>query len=179
MPGLHAACVGEFVGTFLLVFFGCGVVHAAVLTEAQSGLWQVAVVWGVAIMVAIYAVGALSGAHINPAMTAALALWRRFPASRVLPYWFSQVSGAMAGAVAAQFDADGRVRDEMSVDGLRAIASASSALDVAFTAVPVEFEETPYTFFPSDGPPGRWHEADFGTAVSVDYQSPPGGLGGR
>ena len=70
--------VAEVFGTFLLIFFGCGAVHAAVLTGAQSGLWQVAIVWGVAIMLAIYSVGGISGAHINPAMTLAFALWRGF-----------------------------------------------------------------------------------------------------
>ena len=46
-PALFARCMAELIGTFILVFFGCGVVHAAVLTGAQSGLWQVAIVWGV------------------------------------------------------------------------------------------------------------------------------------
>ena len=78
-PTLKARCLAEVLGTFLLVFFGCGAVHTAVLTSAQQGLWQVAIVWGVAIMIAIYVVGNISGAHINPAITLALAMWRRFP----------------------------------------------------------------------------------------------------
>ena len=60
-PSLAKTCVAEFVGTYLLVLLGCGAVHAAVLTGAQSGLWQVAIVWGIAIMLAIYTVGAISG----------------------------------------------------------------------------------------------------------------------
>lgn len=90
--------VAEVIGTFLLIFFGCGAVHAAVLTGAQQGLWQVAIVWGVAIMLAIYSVGGISGAHINPAMTLAFALWRGFPKVRVLPYIAGQLAGAMLAA---------------------------------------------------------------------------------
>jgi glycerol uptake facilitator protein len=93
-----ARCLAEAVGTFLLVFFGCGSVHAAVLMGAQSGVWQVAVVWGVAIMVAIYAIGAISGAHINPAITVALAVWGRFPPGLVLAYVLGQLAGAVVAA---------------------------------------------------------------------------------
>lgn len=97
-PSLPRQVIAEMFGTFLLIFFGCGAVHAAVLTGAQSGLWQVAIVWGVAIMLAIYSVGGVSGAHINPAMTLAFALWRGFPKSRVVPFIVGQVAGAMLGA---------------------------------------------------------------------------------
>jgi glycerol uptake facilitator protein len=98
-PSIQRAVIAEFFGTFLLIFFGCGAVHASVLTGAQSGLWQVAIVWGVAIMLAIYATGAISGAHINPAMTVASAVWRGFPVSRVLPYIAAQVAGAFVAAM--------------------------------------------------------------------------------
>lgn len=97
-PSLGARCLAEVLGTFILVFFGCGAVHTAVLTNAQSGLWQVAIVWGVAIMLAIYVVGGISGAHINPAISIALALWNRFPRRFVLPYIGSQLVGAFAAA---------------------------------------------------------------------------------
>ncbi|NLC56016.1 MAG: aquaporin [Armatimonadetes bacterium] len=95
---LGQECAAEVLGTFILVFFGVGSVHAATLTGAQSGLWQVAVVWGVAISLAIYATGAVSGAHMNPAMTIAFATWRGFPWRKVLPYVLSQLVGAIAGA---------------------------------------------------------------------------------
>src|SRR5260370_6037136 len=95
---LPARCLAETVGTFLLVFFGCGAVHVAILTGALSGLWQVAIVWAVAIMLAIYVVGGISGAHINPAITIALAAWGRFRRDRVLPYILSQLAGAIVAA---------------------------------------------------------------------------------
>src|SRR5438552_2316668 len=95
---LRARCFAEALGTFLLVFFGCGSVHAAVLAGAQSGVWQVAVVWGVAIAVAIYVVGGISGAHINPAVSIALAAWGRFAWRLVPAYALSQLAGAFLAA---------------------------------------------------------------------------------
>jgi glycerol uptake facilitator protein len=83
LPQLGTAMTGEFVGTFILVFFGVGAVNAAVVTGAQVGLWQVAVVWAVGVSLGIYASASLSGAHINPAITASMAAWGGFPASRV------------------------------------------------------------------------------------------------
>ncbi|MEY4189340.1 MAG: Glycerol uptake facilitator protein, partial [Planctomycetota bacterium] len=70
-----SAFLAELVGTFLLVFFGCGAVHAAVLMGAQSGLWQVAIVWGLVIAITVFALGRFSGAHLNPAVSIALAVW--------------------------------------------------------------------------------------------------------
>lgn len=90
----------ELLGTFLLVFLGCGAVHSAVLTGAQSGLWQVAVVWGVAIMLTIYAIDGISGAHINPAMTIALAFWGKHARSQVVAYVVAQLAGAFLAAAA-------------------------------------------------------------------------------
>ena len=97
-PNLAARCLAEIIGTFVLVFFGCGVVHAAVLTDAHSGLWQVGIVWGMAVAAAILVVGGISGAHLNPAVTVALAVWQRFEWRDVLPYIVGQLLGAMAAA---------------------------------------------------------------------------------
>lgn len=90
--------VGEFFGTFLLVFFGCGSVCAAVTTGAQVGVFQVAIVWGLGIATAIYLTGALSGAHLNPAVTISMAVWGGFPKQRVLPYIAVQMLGAFVAA---------------------------------------------------------------------------------
>jgi len=94
---LIRACAAEVVGTYLLVIFGIGAVAAAVLTGAQSGLWQVAVVWGFGITIAIYVTAAVSGAHLNPAVSLTFAIFRHreFPYTRLLPYWTSQLTGAV------------------------------------------------------------------------------------
>ena len=97
--GLWRALLGEYVGTFILVFFGVGAVNAAVVTGAQAGLWQVAVVWAFGVSLGIYTAGSLSGAHINPAITAAFAIFDRFPWKRVVPYWLAQVAGAATASL--------------------------------------------------------------------------------
>jgi glycerol uptake facilitator protein len=94
---------GELFGTFLLVFFGCGSVCAAVLTGAQVGIFQVAIVWGLGIATAIYLTGALSGAHLNPAVTVSMAAWSDFPKTRVLPYIAAKLCGAFLGAMLLHF----------------------------------------------------------------------------
>lgn len=96
--GPHREAVGELAGTFVLVFFGLGAVHVAVLTDGLVGLWQVAAVWGIAVGVAIYATAELSGAHLNPAITVALAAHRGFPWRKVGKYVLAQVAGAFLAA---------------------------------------------------------------------------------
>ena len=97
MRDFWGACISEVVGTFFLVFFGVGSVFVAVLTGALQGLYQVAIVWGLAISMGIYATSAVSGAHFNPAVTIASWTWRSFPTPRVLPYILAQFVGAFIG----------------------------------------------------------------------------------
>lgn len=89
---------GEFLGTFLLVFFGCGSVCAAVLHGAQVGIFQVAIVWGLGIAIAIHLTASLSGAHLNPAITIAAACFAGFDRSKIVSYIGSQLAGAFAAA---------------------------------------------------------------------------------
>ncbi len=91
---LGPALVGEAIGTFALVFAGCGAIAVDQLGDAG-----VAAAFGLAIMTMIYALGHVSGAHFNPAVTAAFAVGRHFPAGRVLPYWAAQVAGAIVAAL--------------------------------------------------------------------------------
>lgn len=89
----------EFPGTFLLVFFGCGSVTVAVLFEAHAGLFQVAIVWGPGLALAIYLTGAASGAHLNPAISLAFVVWRDFPVRRFFGYVAAQFGGAIVAAI--------------------------------------------------------------------------------
>lgn len=93
-PEVRRIVKGEMVGTFILVFFGVGAVNAAVLTGAQVGLWQVAVVWAIGVSLAIYASAALSGAHLNPAITITAAVYDGLKWRLVAPYILAQVIGA-------------------------------------------------------------------------------------
>jgi glycerol uptake facilitator protein len=95
---LGSALVAEAFGTFLLVFFGIGSVHVAVFTGALAGLGQVALVWGLGVGLAIYATAAVSGAHLNPAVSLAFAVFRGFSWKRLLPYCLAQLAGAIAAA---------------------------------------------------------------------------------
>jgi aquaporin NIP len=87
----------EFVGTFALVFAGCGAIMVDTKTQALGHV-GVAISFGLVIMVMIYAVGHISGAHFNPAVSFAFALSRHFPWPRLLGYWGAQLLGALAAA---------------------------------------------------------------------------------
>src|SRR5881396_1816451 len=93
--GRRAAAEGF--AAFALVFAGCG----AIITDAEHGdlgTVGIALVFGLVIMVLVYATGHLSGAHINPAVTLAFTLTRHFPARDAIAYIGAQVAGAVAGA---------------------------------------------------------------------------------
>jgi MIP family channel proteins len=87
----------EFVGTFALVFAGCGAIMVDAKTHALGHV-GVALSFGLVIMVMIYAVGHISGAHFNPAVTFAFALTRHFPWPRALGYGAAQLLGALTAA---------------------------------------------------------------------------------
>ncbi len=94
--------LAELVGTMLLIVLGDGVVAAVVLnkSKAQNSGWMVICTgWGLAVALAVYAVGSISGAHINPAVTIGLAMIGKFPWSSVPAYLAAQFLGAFLGAV--------------------------------------------------------------------------------
>lgn len=89
----------EFVGTFILVLFGCGAIAVSVWTGSY-GLWAVSVMFALGVALGVYAAGKVSGGHINPAVTITMATFTDFPWSKVGPYIVAQVLGAFVAAVA-------------------------------------------------------------------------------
>jgi glycerol uptake facilitator protein len=109
---LIGECSAEFFGTMLLILFGCGVVAQVVtggtpLSTAPGATGDynsVAWGWGLGVAMAVYVAGRLSGAHLNPAVTVALATFKGFPVRKVAPYIGAQVAGAFAGALLVRFN---------------------------------------------------------------------------
>jgi MIP family channel proteins len=96
-------CASEFIGTFALVFFGCGAVAVDQLSNGALGLIGISVVFGLVVMAMVYTYGHASGAHINPAVTIALAFSKRFDKKDVLPYVGAQCAGAVSASLVHLF----------------------------------------------------------------------------
>src|SRR5882762_2288107 len=96
---LSKRAAAEFLGTFWLVFGGCGsAVVAAAFPQLGIGFYGVAFAFGLTVMTMAYAIGHISGCHLNPAVSFGLLAGKRFPASELLPYVVAQVLGGIAGA---------------------------------------------------------------------------------
>jgi aquaporin NIP len=98
-PDLKRRALAEGLAAFALVFAGCGAIVANARYDGALGVVGIALVFGLIIMVMVYATGHLSGAHINPAVTIAFALTRHFPAREVAAYIAAQVGGAILAAL--------------------------------------------------------------------------------
>lgn len=94
---LSSELLAEFFGTMVLILFGNGVVAMVVLFD-KGGYTNITLAWGLAVTMGIYIAGKTTGAHLNPAVTLALAVFRGFPWRKVLPYSLVQIAGAFVAA---------------------------------------------------------------------------------
>jgi MIP family channel proteins len=140
LQGTAREAAAEFLGTFVLIAFGSAVVAQVVLSgQSHGGYLSINLAWGLAVTMGVYVAGGVSGAHLNPAVTLALALYRGFPWRKVAPYAAAQMAGAFSASAVtfltyrAAFDRfDGGLRQ---VTGNRATAGI-------FATYPQEFLPT-------------------------------------
>ena len=112
---LSKRAFAEFVGTFWLVFGGCGsAVLAAAYPQLGIGFYGVALAFGLTVLTMAYAIGHISGCHLNPAVSFGLVAGKRFPASELLPYVIAQVIGGIAGASVLYVIASGKPGFDLS-----------------------------------------------------------------
>jgi aquaporin Z len=151
MPKRLAA---EFIGTLVLVFGGTGtaVLAAGAMTKdavpvlPSVGWVGVALAFGLTVVVGAYAMGHVSGAHFNPAITLGLWLGKRFPAKDIVPYWVAQIAGAIAGSALLYAIASGR-------DG--------------FSAKATGFATNGYGVMAAGGDPGGYSPAGYSLAAAI------------
>jgi len=114
MP-LSKKVAAEFIGTFWLVLGGCGsAVLAAAFPNVGIGLLGVALAFGLTVVTMAFAIGHVSGCHLNPAITFGLAIGGRHPAKEILPYWVAQVAGGIIAAAVLVYIASGNGSDPLA-----------------------------------------------------------------
>jgi len=112
---LGKRCGAEFFGTFWLVFGGCGAaVLDAAFPQLGIGFLGVALAFGLTLLTMAYAIGHISGCHINPAVSVGLCAGGRFPASELIPYIIAQVLGGVAASTVLYFIASGKAGFDLS-----------------------------------------------------------------
>jgi aquaporin Z len=114
---LNTRLIAEFIGTFWLVLGGCG---SAVLAGSGIGLLGISAAFGLTVLTMAFAIGHISGCHLNPAVTLGLVVGGRFKSSEVLPYWIAQVLGAVTAAGLLYLIATGKQGFDLAASGLAA-----------------------------------------------------------
>jgi MIP family channel proteins len=138
--GLSRELAAEFLGTFMLIAFGVGVVAQTVLSaNANGSYFAINVGWGIAVMLGVLVAGGVTGAHLNPAVTVALAVHRGLPWGKVLPYAAAQTAGAFAASALVYLT----YREAFAAfdGGLRQIAGAQGTAGI-FATYPQAFLST-------------------------------------
>ncbi|MDH6196047.1 glycerol uptake facilitator protein [Mycobacterium frederiksbergense] len=124
-PSWRAAYIGEALGTYLILLLGCSGVAVALLYGQVVDLIAMGIVWGSAVAVAVWATVALSGAHLNPAVTLAFALAGKHPWRQVVPFFLSQILGAFLGAATVMLFFGAAIGKWMQHEGISAGAPGS------------------------------------------------------
>lgn len=118
MPLVNRA-VAEFIGTFWLVLGGCGsAVLAAAFPNVGIGLLGVSLAFGLTVLTMAFAIGHISGCHLNPAVSLGLVVGGRFKGSELAPYVIAQVAGAVLAAAVLYFIASGQAGFDLAASGL-------------------------------------------------------------
>lgn len=118
LSGTWGECIGEFFGTLILILFGDGCVATFKLFSPFANEWIVVILgWGLAVMLGIYITGAISGAHLNPAVTLSLAVRGKLPWNKVLPYMLSQLVGAFVAAAILYMVYNGAINHAITTQG--------------------------------------------------------------
>jgi len=130
---LVAEMGAEFIGTFLLILFGCGSVAVSVWTGSYD-LWAVSLMWFLGVGLGVYAAAAISGGHINPAVTIAVAAFDdEFEWGKVIPYIVAQILGAFVAAAAIHLAVGGILAAFEATNGIIRGAAGSQLSAMAFT----------------------------------------------
>jgi glycerol uptake facilitator protein len=151
LAGTFGECIAEFMGTFILILFGNGCVATFALfnnlgpgggpTPFANQWIIIALGWGLAVMLGIYVAGAISGAHINPAVTLALAVRGKLAWSKVVPYWVAQVLGAFLAALIVYFVYHGAINHYIALNTPRGapLLNTAQAVGTVFYTAPKPF----------------------------------------
>lgn len=131
--------IAEFIGTFWLVFGGCGsAVLAAAFPSLGIGFLGVALAFGLTVLTMAFAIGHISGCHLNPAVSLGLVAGKRFPASELLPYVVAQVLGGIAGSGVLYIIASGKegfsLAGGFAANGFAAHSPGGYTMGAALTA---------------------------------------------
>ena len=140
LRGTAREAAAEFLGTAVLIAFGSAVVAQVVLSgQSHGGYLSINIAWGLAVTMGVYVAGGVSGAHLNPAVTLAVAVHRDFAWSKVLPYIAAQIAGAFTGAAITFLTY--RAAFDRFDGGMRQVTGAKATAGI-FATYPQDFLST-------------------------------------